>query len=401
MSHDHDQARFETRAIHAGQEPDPQNGAVMTPVFFTSTYKQDAPAKPRGGYEYSRTSNPTRTALEHNLASLENGAWGLCFSSGLAATNALCDRLVPGDHVVAGNDLYGGTYRLFSKVFERYGIRFTYVDTGDARALEQAIEEKTKYVYLETPTNPLLRVTDIAQASKIAHARGKLVIVDNTFATPYLQRPLELGADLVLHSLTKYLGGHSDVVGGALIGKDMALRQELAFFQNAVGGTPGPMDAFLVMRGTKTLALRMERHCQNATAMAKHLEQHAFVARVIYPGLASHPQHALAKKQMSGFGGMLSFELKGGGVEAANEFASSTKLFTLAESLGGVESLCEVPASMTHASIPAEIRRAQGLADGLVRLSVGIEHIDDLIADVNQALAKAEARSRGTASTRR
>jgi len=401
MSHDHDQARFETRAIHAGQEPDPQNGAVMTPVFFTSTYKQDAPAKPRGGYEYSRTSNPTRTALEHNLASLENGAWGLCFSSGLAATNALCDRLVPGDHVVAGNDLYGGTYRLFSKVFERYGIRFTYVDTGDARALEQAIEEKTKYVYLETPTNPLLRVTDIAQASKIAHARGKLVIVDNTFATPYLQRPLELGADLVLHSLTKYLGGHSDVVGGALIGKDMALRQELAFFQNAVGGTPGPMDAFLVMRGTKTLALRMERHCQNATAMAKHLEQHAFVARVIYPGLASHPQHALAKKQMSGFGGMLSFELKGGGVEAANEFASSTKLFTLAESLGGVESLCEVPASMTHASIPAEIRRAQGLADGLVRLSVGIEHIDDLIADVNQALAKAEARSRGTVSTRR
>jgi len=401
MSHDHDQARFETRAIHAGQEPDPQNGAVMTPVFFTSTYKQDAPAKPRGGYEYSRTSNPTRTALEHNLASLENGAWGLCFSSGLAATNALCDRLVPGDHVVAGNDLYGGTYRLFSKVFERYGIRFTYVDTGDARALEQAIEEKTKYVYLETPTNPLLRVTDIAQASKIAHARGKLVIVDNTFATPFLQRPLELGADLVLHSLTKYLGGHSDVVGGALIGKDMALRQELAFFQNAVGGTPGPMDAFLVMRGTKTLALRMERHCQNATAMAKHLEQHAFVARVIYPGLASHPQHALAKKQMSGFGGMLSFELKGGGVEAANEFASSTKLFTLAESLGGVESLCEVPASMTHASIPAEIRRAQGLADGLVRLSVGIEHIDDLIADVNQALAKAEARSRGTASTRR
>jgi cystathionine beta-lyase/cystathionine gamma-synthase len=295
---------------------------------------------------------------------------------------------------VAGNDLDGGTYRLFSKVFERYGIRFTYVDTGDARALEQAIEEKTKYVYLETPTNPLLRVTDIAQAAKIAHARGKLVIVDNTFATPFLQRPLELGADLVLHSLTKYLGGHSDVVGGALIGKDMSLRQELAFFQNAVGGTPGPMDAFLVMRGTKTLALRMERHCQNAGTLAKHLEQHPFVAKVIYPGLASHPQHALAKKQMSGFGGMLSFELKGGGVEAANEFASSTKLFTLAESLGGVESLCEVPASMTHASIPAEIRRAQGLADGLVRLSVGIEHIDDLTADVNQALAKAEAKSR-------
>jgi len=394
MSQDHEQGRFETRAVHAGQEPDPQNGAVMTPVYFTSTYKQDAPAKPRQGYEYSRTSNPTRTALEQNLAALVNGAWGLCFSSGLAATNALCDRLVPGDHVVAGNDLYGGTYRLFSKVFERYGIRFSYIDTGDARALEKAIEERTKYVYLETPTNPLLRISDIAQAAKIAHARGKLVVVDNTFATPFLQRPLELGADLVLHSLTKYLGGHSDVVGGALIGRDPALRGELAFFQNAVGGTPGPMDAFLVLRGTKTLAIRMERHCQNAAALARHLEQHSFVAKVIYPGLASHPQHALAKKQMSGFGGMLSFELKGGGVEAANEFASSTKLFTLAESLGGVESLCEVPASMTHASIPAEIRRAQGLADGLVRLSVGIEHIDDLVADVNQALAKAEARSR-------
>jgi cystathionine gamma-lyase len=397
MSQDHDQGRFETRAIHAGQEPDPQNGAVMTPVYFTSTYKQDAPAKPRGGYEYSRTSNPTRTALEQNLAALENGTWGLCFSSGLAATNALCDQLVPGDHVVAGNDLYGGTYRLFSKVFERYGIRFSYIDTGDARALEAAIEERTKYVYLETPTNPLLRLTDIAQAARIAHAHGKLVVVDNTFATPFLQRPLELGADLVLHSLTKYLGGHSDVVGGALVGKDPALRAELAFFQNAVGGTPGPMDVFLVLRGTKTLAVRMERHCQNAAALAKHLERHSFVAKVVYPGLPSHPQHALAKKQMSGFGGMLSFELKGGGVEAANEFASSTKLFTLAESLGGVESLCEVPASMTHASIPAEIRRAQGLADGLVRLSVGIEHIDDLVADVDQALAKAEARSRTAA----
>ncbi|MBK7643430.1 MAG: cystathionine gamma-synthase [Planctomycetes bacterium] len=392
----HEQGRFETRAIHAGQEPDPQNGAVMTPVYFTSTYKQDAPAQPRQGYEYSRTSNPTRTALEHNLAALEGGSWGLCFSSGLAATNALCDRLVPGDHVVAGNDLYGGTYRLFSKVFARYGIRFTYVDTNDARALEAAIEEQTKYVYLETPTNPLLRITDIAQAAKIAHARGKLVIVDNTFATPFLQQPLALGADLVLHSLTKYLGGHSDVVGGALIGKDMALRQEIAFFQNSVGGTPGPMDVFLVMRGTKTLAVRMERHCFNATALAKHLEQHPFVAKVIYPGLPSHPGHALAKKQMSGFGGMLSFELKGG-VDAANEFASSTKLFTLAESLGGVESLCEVPASMTHASIPAEVRRTQGLADGLVRLSVGIEHVDDLRDDLDQALAKADARSRTAA----
>ncbi len=377
--------RFETRAIHAGQEPDPNNGAVMTPVYLTSTYKQDAPAQPRGGYEYSRTSNPTRTALEGNLASLESGRWALCFSSGLAATNALLDRLVPGDHVVAGNDLYGGTYRIFARVFERYGIRFTYVDTTDVAAVERAIEASTKYVYLETPTNPLLRITDIAAVSRVAHAKNKLVIVDNTFATPYLQRPLELGADLVLHSLTKYLGGHSDVVAGALIGNDAALQKELAFFQNAVGGTPGPLDAFLVMRGTKTLHVRMDRHCQNAGELARWLERHPFVSRVVYPGLPAHPQHELAKRQMSGFGGMLSFELKGG-LEAANAFASSTRVFTLAESLGGVESLVEVPASMTHASIPAEMRRAQGLADGLVRLSVGIEHVSDLIADCEQAL---------------
>ncbi len=381
--------RFETRAIHAGQEPDPRNGAVMTPVYFTSTYKQDAPAQPRGGYEYSRTSNPTRTALEENLASLESGAWGLGFASGLAATNALMDRLVPGDHVVAGNDLYGGTYRLFSKVFERYGIRFTWVDTTDVSAVEKAIEPATKYVYLETPTNPLMRITDIAAIARLAHAKGKLVVVDNTFATPYLQRPLELGADLVLHSLTKYLGGHSDVVAGALVGKDMELRKELAFFQNAVGGTPGPMDMFLVLRGIKTLHVRMDRHGENALALARWLEKHAFVARVTYPGLPSHPQHELAKKQMKGFGGMLCFELKGD-VAAANAFASSTKVFTLAESLGGVESLVEVPASMTHASIPAALRKAQGLADGLVRLSVGLEHVDDLIADCQQALEVAE-----------
>lgn len=389
------EGRFETRAIHAGQEPDPVNGAVMTPVYFTSTYKQDAPAVPRQGYEYSRTSNPTRTALEENLASLESGAWGLCFSSGLAATNALLDRLVPGDHVVAGNDLYGGTYRLFSKVFERYGIRFTYIDTNDPTALERAIEERTRYVFLETPTNPLLRITDIAAVAKIAHAKEKLVVVDNTFATPYLQRPLELGADLVLHSLTKYLGGHSDVVAGALIGRDMDLRRELAFFQNAVGGTPGPMDMFLVLRGVKTLPLRMDRHGANALRIAQHLEKRPEVQRVIYPGLASHPQHALARRQMTGFGGMLAFELAGG-VEAANAFASNTRVFTLAESLGGVESLVEVPPSMTHASIPPEVRRAAGLADGLVRLSVGIEHVDDLIADIDQALAKASPARRAT-----
>jgi cystathionine beta-lyase/cystathionine gamma-synthase len=380
--------RFETRAIHAGQEPDERNGAVMTPVYFTSTYEQDAPAKPRGGYEYSRTSNPTRTALQENLASLEGGAWGLCFSSGLAATNALLDRLVPGDHVVAGNDLYGGTYRLFTRVFERYGIRFSCVDTTDPAAVERAIEEKTRYVYLETPSNPLLRLTDIAAVSRLAHAKGKLVVVDNTFATPYLQRPLEHGADVVLHSLTKYLGGHSDVVAGALVGKDAKLREELAFFQNAVGGTPGPMDVFLVLRGIKTLAVRMDRHGQNAMALARHLEKDPRVRRVIYPGLPSHPQRALAERQMSGFGGMVSFELAGG-VEAANAFASAMRVFTLAESLGGVESLVEVPASMTHASIPAEVRKKSGLPDGLVRLSVGIEHVDDLIADVEQSLAQA------------
>ena len=393
MSHArNNEDRFETRAIHAGQEPDPNNGAVMTPVYFTSTYKQDAPAQPRQGYEYSRTRNPTRTALEANLASLESGTWGLCFSSGLAATNALMDRLVPGDHVVAGNDLYGGTYRLFTKVFERYGIRFTFVDASDLAAVAAAIEDKTRYVYIETPSNPLLKLTDIAAVSKIAHDKKKLVVVDNTFATPYLQRPLELGADVVLHSLTKYLGGHSDVVAGALIGVDMDLCKELAFFQNAVGGTPGPMDVFLVLRGVKTLAVRMDRHCANALALARRLEQHAQVARVMYPGLPSHPQHALAKRQMSGFGGMVAFELKGD-VEAANAFASSTRVFTLAESLGGVESLVEVPPSMTHASIPAAVRRAAGLADGLVRLSVGIEHIDDLVADVEQALAQARTGS--------
>ena len=395
-----DEQRFETRAIHAGQEPDPNNGAVMTPVYLTSTFKQDAPAKPRQGYEYARTSNPTRTALEENLASLENATWGLCFSSGLAATNALMDRLVPGDHVVAGNDLYGGTYRLFTKVFERYGIRFTFLDTMDLASVEKAIEERTRYVYVETPSNPLLRITDLAAVAKLARAKKKLLVVDNTFATPYLQRPLDLGADLVLHSLTKYLGGHSDVVGGALVGRDPELRKELAFFQNAVGGTPGAMDAFLVMRGVKTLHVRMDRHCANATAIAQHLKQHPAIERVHYPGLAEHPGHAVAKRQMAGFGGMLSFELKGS-VETANRFASSTRVFTLAESLGGVESLVEVPTSMTHASIPAAVRRAAGLADGLVRLSVGIEHVDDLIADVEQALSAALPGARAPAAARR
>lgn len=396
-----DHGRFETRAIHAGQVSDPRNGAVMTPVYFTSTFQQDAPAVPRDGYEYSRTKNPTRTALEWNIASLEGGRWGLCFGSGLAATNALLDRLVPGDHVVATNDLYGGTHRIFRRVFERYGIRFDFVDAADPRRVAAAIGERTRYVYLETPTNPLLRLCDIRAVAELAHQRGALVVVDNTFATPYLQRPLELGADLVLHSMTKYLGGHSDVVAGALVGNDPRLREELAFFQNAVGGQLGPMDAFLVLRGIKTLPVRMDRHCQNALRVATWLAEQPGVERVIYPGLGSHPQHQLARRQMGGFGGMVSFELAGG-VAAANAFASSTRVFTLAESLGGVESLVEVPTTMTHAAIPAAERHAAGLADGLVRLSVGIEHVDDLLEDCARGLAAARtaAPAQGVAAKR-
>ena len=393
-----DRGEFETRAVHAGQPPDPQTGAVMTPVYLTSTYAQRAPAEPIGGYEYSRTHNPTRTALERNLASLEGGTWGLAFASGLAATNALLDRLQPGDQVLAGNDLYGGTYRLFTRVFERFGLQFSFVDTAHLDDLRAALTPKTRYVFVETPSNPLLRITDLAGAAELAHGVGARLVVDNTFATPYLQRPLELGADLVLHSLTKYLGGHSDVVAGALVGRDEELREELAFLQNAVGGTPGAMDCFLVLRGIKTLALRMDRHCANARALAGFLEGHELVDRVLYPGLPSHPQHALAERQMGGPGGMLSFELRGG-VEAANAFACATRVFTLAESLGGVESLVEVPPSMTHASVPPQVRRAAGLADGLVRLSVGIEHVDDLRADLERALQAARAAA-GAGATR-
>ncbi|MDP6369377.1 MAG: aminotransferase class I/II-fold pyridoxal phosphate-dependent enzyme, partial [Planctomycetota bacterium] len=315
-------------------------------------------------------------------------AWGLAFASGLGATNALLARFSPGDHIVAGNDLYGGTYRIFTKVFERMGLRFSFVDTRDPDAVAAAIETDTALVYLETPTNPLLRLADIGAIAAIAKQAGVLTAVDNTFATPFLQRPLELGADIVLHSLTKYLGGHSDVVGGALIGNDEGLREELAFLQNSAGGSGGPMDAFLVMRGTKTLALRMERHCENATELAAYLEGHGQVERVHYPGLKSHAQHALAQRQMSSFGGMVSFELKGG-VAAGDAFATATEIFTLAESLGGVESLVETPPSMTHASIPVEVRRAAGLEDGLVRLSVGIEHVEDLRADIDRGLAAA------------
>ncbi len=380
--------RFETLAIHAGQDSDPRNGAVMIPIYYSSTFEQDAPAHPRSGYEYSRTTNPTRTALQENLAALEGGTWGLAFASGLAALNALCEHLNPGDHVVAVHDLYGGSIRLFNRVFARHGIEFTYVDATDLGSVKAALRPKTRYLYLETPTNPLLSICDIRSCAELARAGGVLTVVDNTFATPYLQRPLELGADLVLHSLTKYLGGHSDAVGGALVGSDEKLRGELAFLQNAVGGQMGPMDAFLFLRGIKTLHLRMDRHCSNALLLARSLAAHPLVERVYYPGLPGHPGHELAKRQMKDFGGMISFELRGG-VESANAFACATQLFTLAESLGGVESLVEVPASMTHASIPAAERRKAGLKDGLVRLSVGVENSDDLLDDVEQALEKA------------
>jgi len=382
------QARFETRAIHAGQSPNPQNGALMTPVYLNSTYAQPAPGEPVNGYEYSRTTNPTRTSLEENLASLEGGDWGLCFASGMAAVDSLCARLSPGDHVVAGLDLYGGTYRLFTKFFQRFGVKFTFVDTRDLSAVRSALQKATKYLYLETPSNPLLSVTDIAACAELAKAVGADLVVDNTFASPFLQSPLALGADLVLHSCTKYLGGHSDAVAGAIVGNDAKLREEIAFYQNSCGGQLGPLSSFLILRGTKTLALRMERHCESTMAIARFLEERDEVDRVIYPGLESHAGHAVAKRQMRGFGGMLSFELKTG-LAGGKAFASSTQVFTLAESLGGVESLVEVPPIMTHASIPAAERHAAGMADGLVRLSVGVEHIDDLLADIERGLAAA------------
>jgi len=383
-------ARFETRAIHAGQSPNPQNGALMTPVYLNSTYAQPAPGEPIEGYEYSRTTNPTRTSLEENLAALEGAAWGLCWASGMAAIDSLIARLEPGDHVVAGTDLYGGTYRLFTKKFQRFGIEFSFVDTTDAANVKAAVTDRTKYVYLETPSNPLLGVTDIAACAAIAKEAGCPLVVDNTFASPFLQSPLELGADLVLHSCTKYLGGHSDAVAGAIVGSCPELREELAFYQNSCGGQLGPLASFLILRGTKTLALRMERHSESAMAIAKFLEGRDEVERVIYPGLASHPGHEVAKRQMRAFGGMVSFELKTG-VPGGKAFSMATRVFTLAESLGGVESLVEVPPIMTHASIPAEERRAAGMADGLVRLSVGVEHIDDLIEDVERGLAAAVA----------
>ncbi|MFW6265735.1 MAG: cystathionine gamma-synthase [Halanaeroarchaeum sp.] len=381
---DDDQHRIETRSIHAGQEPDPETGALMTPIYANSTYEQDAPGEHRG-YEYSRTGNPTRTDLEENLASLEGADYGRCFASGMASINTVLNLLEAGDHVVTGNDVYGGTHRIFTQVYEDYDLDFTFVDMTDLEAIEAAFRPETELLWLETPTNPLMSIVDVEGAAEIAHDHDAICAIDNTFATPYLQRPLELGADVVSHSLTKYLGGHSDVVGGALLTNDSDLDERFGFYQNAVGATPAPFDCFLVLRGTKTLPVRMDRHCENARAIAAWLEDHPRVSRVYYPGLERHPGHEIAKKQMDDFGGMLSFELDAS-LEEASEVVSSTEIFTLAESLGGVESLIEQPAPMTHAAIPREERLEAGLSDGLIRVSVGIEHVDDLVADLGNAI---------------
>ncbi|SIO48438.1 cystathionine gamma-synthase [Chitinophaga niabensis] len=374
-----------TKLIHAGVEPDPSTGAIMTPIFQTSTYVQAAPGDHKG-YEYARTQNPTRHALQNALAAIENGKHGLSFGSGLAATDAVLKLLNPGDEVIASNDLYGGTYRIFTKVFARYGIKFHFIDMQDAANLLPIVNSQTKMIWIETPTNPLLNIIDIAACAVIAKERKVLLAVDNTFASPYLQNPLDLGADIVVHSATKYLGGHSDVVHGAVIVKDDALAQQLAFIQNSCGAVPGPQDCFLVLRGLKTLHIRMQRHCENGEAVAKYLRQHPKVGKVYWCGFEDHPNHAVAKKQMRGFGGMISFTLKDDSMEAALKVLSGTKLFSLAESLGGVESLIGHPASMTHAAIPKEERVKNGLVDSLIRLSVGIEDVEDLIEDLKQAI---------------
>ena len=384
-----DNPGFGTRAIHAGQAPDPITGAVMTPVYLTSTYAQEGPGEHKG-FEYSRTHNPTRFALEANLAALEEGRHGLAFASGLAATSTVLQLLSAGDHVVACDDLYGGTFRLFDKVYRRMGMTFSHVDpVGGGAAVEAAMQPNTKLVWLETPTNPMLKLCDIAAVAEVCKRRGALLAVDNTFMTPYLQKPLALGADIVCHSTTKYLNGHSDVIGGAVVVNDDELHQRLAFLQNAVGPVPSPMDSFLVLRGLKTLHVRMDRHEQNARALAGWLVKHAQVERVIYPGLESHPQHALALRQQSGFGGMISFDLKGD-LEAARRFLTGMEVFACAESLGGVESLIEHPAIMTHASVPPENRVKLGIVDGFIRLSVGIEDLSDLRADLERAFHAAK-----------
>ena len=374
-----------TKFIHAGSEPDPSTGAIMTPIYQTSTYVQEAPGKNKG-YEYARSQNPTRKALEDALAIIENGKYGLAFSSGVAATDAVIKLLQPGDEVIAGNDMYGGTYRLFTKVFEKFGIKFLYIDMHDANNVNKYITPNTRLIWTETPTNPLMNICDLSAISAIAKKNNVRVCVDNTFASPYLQNPLDLGADIVMHSSTKYLGGHSDVIQGSLSMNDKALRDQLYFIQKSCGAVPGPMDCFLVLRGIKTLHVRMKQHCENGKIIAHWLRNHSKIAKVYWPGFEDHPGYAIAKKQMRDFGGMLSFTLKDDSVENAMRVLSSTKLFALAESLGGVESLINHPASMTHASIPREERVRNGLTDSLIRLSVGIEDADDLTEDLQQAI---------------
>jgi len=379
--------RIETLAIHAGQAPDPTTGAIMTPVYLTSTYVQDGPGGHKG-FEYSRTRNPTRDALEGCLAALEGGGHGLAFASGLAATDAVLHLLSAGDHVVHSDDVYGGTFRIFDKVHRRHGVSFDAVDMTDPARVERALRPETRLIWIETPTNPMLKLVDLAAVAAIARRHGARTVVDNTFATPFFQRPLEQGIDVVVHSTTKYLNGHSDVVGGAIVTSDDELHARLAFLQNAVGGVPSPMDAFLVLRGLKTLPVRMERHAANALALASFLQGHPQVEQVIYPGLPSHPQHALARRQMSGFGGMLTFVIRGG-LPAATAFLRAVRIFACAESLGGVESLIEHPAIMTHASVPAATRAALGISDGLIRVSAGIEAVEDLKDDLARGFAAA------------
>ncbi|MCB9328622.1 MAG: cystathionine gamma-synthase [Lewinellaceae bacterium] len=379
--------KFNTKTIHAGVQPDPSTGAIMTPIFQTSTYVQEEPGVHKG-YEYARTQNPTRTVLESNLTALEGGVNAICFSSGLAALDAVLKTLSPGDEVISTNDLYGGSYRLMTKLYAQYGIKFLFIDMHDEKELVNALNDKTKLVWIETPTNPMLNIIDIQKMCQVAKSKNVKVCVDNTFATPYLQRPLELGADMVLHSATKYLGGHSDVVHGAIICKSETDAEKLRFIQNAAGAVPGPQDCFLILRGIKTLHVRVQRACENAEKIADFLSHHPRVSKVYFPGLATHPNHEVAKKQMKHFGAMISFDLVENTESAARKILSNTHYFSLAESLGGVESLIGHPASMTHASIPKEERLKVGLTDSLIRLSVGIEDVDDLIEDLSKALNK-------------
>ena len=380
--------KFNTKVIHGGQHHEPATGAVNVPVFLTSTFAQKSPGQLISGYEYSRGANPTRQALEDSLASIENGARGLAFGSGLAAIDCVLKLLNPGDEVIAVDDLYGGSYRLFTRLFEKYQLKFTFIGFDNVEELESTITDKTKLIWLETPTNPLMKLVDIKMVADAVKGKDILVAVDNTFASPYIQKPLDLGADIVMHSATKYLGGHSDVIAGALIAKDAELGEKLHFIQFASGGILGPHDSYLVLRGIKTLALRMQRHSDNGFEVAKYLENHSLVDKIFYPGLSSHPQYDLATRQMTEFGGMVSFTFRSGKKEDAIKFLENIKVFTLAESLGGVESLANLPAMMTHASIPADKRAVLGITDDLVRLSVGIEDAEDLIADLEQAFSK-------------